>query len=138
MNKLSGVIIFLFVVFCAAPQLNPAFASFTAGCPSGAGIGVNTVWTLDCVFPLVANFVSLALTLAGIVAMFLIIYSGIKFMLSSGDPKQLEGARNTLIYAILGLLLVFFSFGIVLFISNLTGVACLNPMKSLSFTTCGS
>jgi hypothetical protein len=62
---------------------------------------------------------------AGIVAVFLIIHSGSKFVLSSGDPKKVEEARNTLVYAIMGLIIVLAAFLIVNLVSHLTGVACL-------------
>lgn len=48
-----------------------------------------------------------------LVSFFIIIYAGIKWIMSSGDSKQIEGARNTFYYAIIGLTISFLSFLIV-------------------------
>lgn len=71
------------------------------------------------------NVVTAAFLFAGIIALIFIILSGIKFLTSGGDPKQLEGAKNTLTYAILGFILIFLSFAILNFISAITGVPCI-------------
>lgn len=81
----------------------------------------NGVATLDCILPLFRNVIAAALVFAGVVAVFMIIYSGIKLILSGGDAKQLEGARHTLTYAIIGLLIVLLSFAIVNLIGFITG-----------------
>lgn len=41
----------------------------------------------------------------GVVATFMIIYSGFRFMTSSGDPSAVSGAKRGLIYAIVGLVI---------------------------------
>jgi heme O synthase-like polyprenyltransferase len=90
--------------------------------------------TLSCVMPLFKNIITAALGLAGLVALFFIIYAGIKLLLSSGDTKKVESARSTLIFAIIGLLLVFFSFAIVRLVGVLTGVECINMF---GYNSCG-
>lgn len=90
--------------------------------------GGAKVVTFDCVPVLFINFIFYAIMFAGLVALVLIIFSGIKFIMSGGDPKQVEGARNTATWAIIGLVVVFFSFAIVRFISDLTGVECLTQI----------
>lgn len=94
------------------------------------------VATLSCIFPLIANVISWLLEFAGVVAVIMIIYSGIRFMFSGGDPKQIEGAKKTLLYAVLGLVLIFLSFAIIRFISQVTGVSCIDPARPLSFGAC--
>jgi hypothetical protein len=94
------------------------------------------VTTLDCVFRLVPTLISWALEFAGTVALILIIISGITLITSGGDAKKVEQAKKTLTYAIAGLVLIFLSFFILIFISRTTGVACLDPHRTLSFTTC--
>lgn len=91
------------------------------------------VATLDCVSAVVKNIIFGAFLFAGIVAVILIIYSGIKFILSGGDPKQVEGARKTMTYAIIGFVLILLSFAILNLISTVTGVNCI---KFFGFTNC--
>lgn len=94
------------------------------------------VTTLSCIFPLMANIISWLLQFSGIVAVVLIIYAGIRLISSGGDPKQIEGAKKILTYAIMGLVLIFLSFAILTFIADITGVACIDPNEIMSFTSC--
>ena len=80
------------------------------------------VATLSCLPLLIQTIINWALIFAGIVAIFLVIYAGFKYLNSSGDPKQAETARKTLLYAIVGLLLVFMSFFIVRAIGEIAGL----------------
>lgn len=101
--------------------------------PDGTVKAVEDVATLDCIGPIVANVVFWLLVFAGIVALVLIIISGIKFITSGGDQKRVEGARKTLTYAIAGLVLILLSFAIVRFIAQTTGVGCITEF---GFTNC--
>lgn len=91
------------------------------------------VATLDCVTIIFSNLQNALLAFAGVTALFFIIYGGIKFILSGGDAKQVEGARKTLTYAIIGLLLILFSIFILNIISQITGVGCI---RQFGFTNC--
>ena len=97
----------------------------------------EVVPTLSCIFPLIATIINWLLMFSGLVTVVLIIYAGIRFVSSGGDPKQVEGAKKILTYAILGLILIFLSFAIVRFIAQVTGVACISPRSVISFTSCG-
>jgi hypothetical protein len=66
--------------------------------------------------------VSYALGFAGIVLFILLITGGFKYITSGGDPKAVEGARNTITYAIIGLIVIVASFLILVLIYNITGV----------------
>lgn len=68
------------------------------------------------------NIIFISLGLAGIVFFFLLLIGGFKFMTSGGDPKAVESARNTLTFAILGLVLITVSFLILRFIQEFTGI----------------
>lgn len=94
------------------------------------------VTTLNCIFQIVPTIILWALEFAGSVAVILVIISGITLITSGGDPKKIDQAKKTLTYALAGLVLIFLSFFILIFISQTTGVACLNPNRALSFTTC--
>src|SRR6266700_932194 len=71
------------------------------------------------------NLVAGALTFVGATAVFLIIYAGIRLVMSGGDPKQIGAARQIMTYAIIGLVVVLGSFAIIYFISYLTNVNCI-------------
>jgi hypothetical protein len=89
--------------------------------------------TLDCLPLLLQVIISWLLTFAGVVALFLIIYAGIRFITSGGDAKSVDGAKKTLSYAIVGLVLILLSFFIINLIAYATGVSCIN---FLGFSAC--
>jgi uncharacterized membrane protein len=86
----------------------------------------NGVATLSCLPIVFGNIVDWAIALAGLTAVFFIIFSGIKFLTSGGDPKQVDGAKKTLTYAIAGLIIVFISFAIIKLIGTITGATCVS------------
>jgi hypothetical protein len=98
----------------------------------------NQVATLGCIFPIIANVIYWAIGMAGTVALFMIIFAGYQLLFSGGDAKAVDGARKTLTFAILGLVLVFLSFFILNIIATVTGVGCLNFSHGIptSFTAC--
>lgn len=53
---------------------------------------------------------------AGIIIVFVIIISGVRFITSSGDPNSVTQARNGLLYGVIGLAIVAAAQGIVTFI----------------------
>jgi hypothetical protein len=97
------------------------------------GCVVNDVATLQCVPIIFNNLIFWATGLAAIVAVFFIMFSGVKFLTSGGDPKQVEGARKTMTYAIAGLVLILISFAIIKLISIFTGVSCIT---AFGFNNC--
>lgn len=101
--------------------------------PDPTNQGLGYILTLDCIPPLVANLILWALIFAGTVALIFIIFSGIKFITSGGDPKQTEGARKTLTFAIAGLVLILLSFAILRFIADITNLGCITKF---GFTSC--
>ncbi len=90
-----------------------------SGCVKG------DVATLSCIPAVFKNIVTAFIFFVGTVALFLIIFNGIKFITSRGDAKQIEETRNSLSYVVLGLLLVLFSFLIINIISYVTQVDCI-------------
>lgn len=98
---------------------------FVGGIPIGSFLVPGNVLTIDCIPIIVQNVIFWLLVFAGTAALILLLIGGIKFITSGGDPKQTEGARKTLTYAILGLILILLSFAIIRFIAQVTGVDCI-------------
>jgi heme/copper-type cytochrome/quinol oxidase subunit 2 len=94
--------------------------SIVAGCVTPEGVA-----TIQCISAVFQNLIQAALLFAGVVALFLIIHSGFKFVTSSGDPKKVEEARETMTYAITGLIIVLLAFFIINYISYITRVNCI-------------
>jgi len=67
---------------------------------------------------LIQNGLSWLLVTAVILALIFLIWGGIKWITSGGDKAKVESARNTIIGAIIGLIVVFTSFLIISIVSN--------------------
>ena len=65
------------------------------------------------VFKQITNTV---LYIVGIIAVVMLIVGGIKYLLSGGDAKKVTDAKNTVLYAIIGLVIAFLAYAIVNFV----------------------
>ena len=61
------------------------------------------------------------LRIAGMVAVGFIIYGGFQYMISRGEPDKTSAAKNTIINALIGLVIVLLATGIVAFVANRFG-----------------
>src|SRR3990167_8302336 len=89
--------------------------------------------TLQCIPAIFKNIVDWALIFGGVTALFFIIYAGIKYIRSGGEEEKIKSARETLTYAIIGLVVILLSFLIINLISAVTGVTCI---KQFGFGNC--
>lgn len=71
-----------------------------------AGVDSNTI----------ANGLRLVFGVAGGIALIIITLAGLKFVLANGDPASIAKAKNTIIYALLGLVVCITGFSIVNFV----------------------
>lgn len=85
--------------------------------------GVATIKGLEGIF---SNLVSSVLGLAGIALFIMLLIGGFKYLTSGGNPKSLESAKNTITYAIIGIVLVALTFLILEFIRISTGANVTN------------
>lgn len=65
------------------------------------------------VFKQVTNTI---LYIVGIIAVIMLIIGGIRYVTSGGDAKKVTDAKNTVLYAIIGLVIAFLAFAIVNFV----------------------
>lgn len=64
----------------------------------------------------IAKVVTFISIIAGSVAVIVIIIAGIRFVISSGDSAKVASARNTILYAVVGLVVVVLSNAIIMFV----------------------
>ena len=67
----------------------------------------------------VVSLINYFLGFLGLVAVIVIIFSGVKLVASQGNDGKVKEAQKTILYAALGLLIVFFAYAIVNFIVNI-------------------
>jgi hypothetical protein len=90
------------------------------GCVSPDGVA-----TLSCLPIIAANLLTVILGFAGLTAILMFILGSFKFMHAGGNPEIIKGAKNRFTYAIMGFVIIAFSFVIISIISKVTGVTCL-------------
>ncbi len=72
---------------------------------------------------LINRILGYVLVIAGLVAVIYLILGGFKYLTSGGNPKAVEEAKSTLIYAIVGLIIVAAAFAIKSWVFSLIGVS---------------
>ena len=73
------------------------------------------------VMGLIRTIIQLMLMFAGIVAVIFIIIGGYMYITSSGNAEQAEKGKNTLVNAIIGIIIIVLSYVVVTVITNLVG-----------------
>ncbi len=83
--------------------------------PTGQGGNCNLGQGIGAIASTVINLFSLVV---GVVSVIFIIYAGFRYVTSGGSSENVSGAKNTLIYAIVGLVVVAISQLIVHYVLN--------------------
>ena len=56
------------------------------------------------------------LLVVGLISVIMLVYGGLRYILSGGDSKKVTDAKNTILYAIIGLIISLLAFAIVNFV----------------------
>lgn len=78
-----------------------------AGCPVGDEVQVGSV---------VQNIINVVIAVLGIVAVLFVVIGAVGYTTSQGDPAKTKKARDTILYAILGVVLAVLAYTIVNFV----------------------
>jgi hypothetical protein len=65
------------------------------------------------IFQIIANIL---LFLVGAISVIMLIIGGVRYVISGGDQNQVTGAKNTILYAIIGIVIAFLAFAAVNFV----------------------
>lgn len=105
----------------AFPQVARAQTTAWSGvCVYADDPEVATIQGLQC---LLANVLSVALTIIGIAGFVMLIFGSMKYLLSGGNAQHVEKAKNTMTYAVVGLIVGLSSFIILNLVASFTGVS---------------
>ena len=87
-----------------------AYAGIWIECPEALDICDNTL------LQLITRISNILLLLVGLVAVLFIIIGGFQYITSAGNPENVSKAKNTILYAIIGIIVTLLSYAIVKFI----------------------
>lgn len=88
--------------------------------PGAADCTTSATGTEDRVNNLITQIINIISVIVGIVAVIMIIWGGFKYITSGGDSGNVTGAKNTILYAIIGLIIVALAQFIVRFVLSKT------------------
>ena len=61
------------------------------------------------------------LFIVGILAIVMLIFGGIRYVVSGGDPSKVKDAKNTILYAIIGLVVAILGYALVSWVISVVG-----------------
>ena len=120
MNKIKvGIIALMTVITLGATS--PVLAANCTSAKDCVGAGLNaaggnangTTTDPGTIFKTIVNAL---LYVLGAVAVIMIVLGGIKYTTSNGDASAVTSAKNTILYAVIGLLVAIFAYAIVNFV----------------------
>lgn len=68
----------------------------------------------------VRNGVTILLTVVGIASVIMLVIGGLRYVISGGDQAAITAAKNTIIYAVIGIIIAVFSYAIASFVFDRT------------------
>jgi len=83
-----------------------------ADCAQPAGTN-GTLFGAGGIF---TSIVNTALFVIGAVAVLMLIYGGIRYTISGGDEKAITSAKNTILYAVVGIIIAVLAYAIINFV----------------------
>ena len=113
MMKKLVVMVALFASLLTPFVLSPAFASAdafnTSEAKNQACTGINGCTSTVSLDNIIAAVLRILSVVAGIASVIMIMIAGFKYLTSGGDGGKISSAKNTLVYAIVGIIIVAFS-----------------------------
>lgn len=130
-NKLVKLSAITLAVFGFGAVMNlqtaPVYAADDTEVTGGAGKALETVSeiggseesgnTTD-LMPFINTAINFILGILGLLCVFMIIFGGVTYSTSQGDPEKVKRASSTLLYGIVGLVVALLAFAITNFVIN--------------------
>jgi hypothetical protein len=69
----------------------------------------------------IRTVINVMLWIVGVASLIMLVFGGIRYATSAGNDKQVKGAKDTIMYAVIGLVVAIFGFAIVNFVVNNVG-----------------
>lgn len=104
--------------FAAVPAYtaNAATCGDAASCINAGVEGAGSTGTTTDVPGLLKKIVNILLFVIGAVSVIMIVIGGIKYTTSAGDASQTKSAKDTIFYAVIGLVVAILAYAIVNFV----------------------
>ena len=122
-NLIKAMPLFIFVIpmlalgFCViGPAVQPVSADgFLDSIINGIN-ATNTGGMPDSLGDIIRKIINTLMFLLGSVSVLMIIYGGIRYTISGGNTENVVAAKNTILYAVIGLVVAIMAYAIVNFV----------------------
>ncbi len=119
-KKLLSLVALVGIISISSAGTVAAYNPFAAACSAGGSASAacqdKGAGSTNPVTDIIGNVVNIVAILAGIAAVIIIIIAGISYITSQGDPQKIANAKNTIIYAAIGLVVIVLSRTIIVFV----------------------
>jgi len=123
---LLAILVIFGVSFLAAPISTYAVDGVTIddidACSELTGVAREAAGcdnSKDALPEIVLNILNAIIGIAGLIAVVFIIIGGLQYMTSTGDPGKIKKAKDTILYASIGLIVCALAFAIINWVINL-------------------
>ena len=110
---------FQFASAVCGPETDVTAVGVTGGAQCSAPTSVSSNFSLAGLFGQIANIL---IFLVGAISVIVLIIGGLRYVISAGNPAQVTGAKNTILYAIVGIVIAIAAYAIVQFVFKQLGV----------------
>lgn len=114
--KNKTIIYTIFATVLATVTGSPVFAAVQQGAASAKGSDQPSLLIGNGgIFSEITNVLLFAI---GAIAVIMIVIGGLRYVISGGDAKQVDAAKNTILYAIIGIVVALLAYAAVGFVTN--------------------
>lgn len=116
MKKFKSVLVALTLMFgVGGAVLVPPVAAVNVfeGCSTDPDNPVCKAESEDEASKMIVNVINILLYIIGVIAVIMIIIGGVRYTVSNGNASQIKEAKDTIIYAVVGLVVAMVAYGIV-------------------------
>lgn len=99
--------------------MNILFSTVYAGLIPTTGVAVPTAITVEGI---IAWAITTLIVVAGLIFLVMLLIGGLRWILSGGDKASTEAARGQVTAALIGLVIVFSAYAVVLLINAIFGI----------------
>lgn len=126
--------LWLFLIIALPNPVQAQTFQWKGVCVGSEKTGANseTVATIQGFECLIANVFVVFITLIGLSGFVMFVYASFRWLLSGGDSKGTQAARNTMTYSIVGLVVALSAFIVINLIAEFTGI---NAIKAFRIPT---
>lgn len=111
-------IIFALLLASFALSFSPVLAQSGTVNTGGSETLTNPLGDINTPQAFIGKIINSILGVVGSLALLMFVYGGLIWMTSSGNPEKVKKGRDTLVWAAIGLVIIFSAYGLTRFVIN--------------------